>query len=378
MSIKSIRFDSMITTGQGPQSAAKVQSKPYNGEILKITTMGHPIPLEVTPEHHLLTVEGWREARSLHPGDWLVYPIPTGVTTLDELHGLLPSPPATKSKRPPRITGAKQIMTKDELQAFLEQGLTYQQIAERYGRKTRSFTWEYAILYGLTPPAGNVIHGDPLGDPDFWRVVGYWLAEGTITYGRKSSPNVVRWTFGYAEQGFVDDVTQVLSRYGLTVLHHNLSGGGFKTEREFSSINTTCSSVQLAVFLSLFGVGAHNKNLPEWTKLLPCEYAQQLLRGYLDGDGYVTPDGWARIGSVSLSLLEGFRTLLLRLNVVSSIMANGAKKYELRFHVSDTPWLGKGEFAPIEKRGSKIENGQLLVKIRCVEIDDYDGLVYDL
>lgn len=379
VNIEAITSRHNVLTSKGMQPVLATASRPYRGDVIAIRPFGYPHPLRVTPEHRILTDAGWKEARDLRPGDWLVFPIPQGETAIEELRALIPPPPKTASRATTRLTGAKQVISRDELKKLLDEGMTYQQIAERYGRKSRTFAYEYAKLYGLTPPAGNVLCGDPVTDPEFWRIVGYWLAEGSVTYGRKSSPNVVRWTLGYSEGETVEFITGVLARYGIRVRYNQVRNHGRHClSREWSSFNVSCSSAQLAQFPRLFGEGAHNKRLPEWAVHLPRPFAEQLVRGYVEGDGYVSDDGWVRVTSVSLGMLTGFQRLLLRLGVTAAIVAGVDGRYELRFPAAQAPWLTDQEHRPIVQRSMRIVGDRFLVRVRSVEIEEYEGPVYDI
>jgi hypothetical protein len=91
-------------------------------------------------------------------------------------------------------------------------------------------------------------------DPGFWRVVGYWIAEGIITGGRKGSDGVVRFCFGSHETHLVEDIRAVMKPYGIPV----------RAYKRGSSLIGHLSSKQMAAFLSRhFLRGAHNKRLPE-------------------------------------------------------------------------------------------------------------------
>ncbi|MGW7630586.1 LAGLIDADG family homing endonuclease [Streptomyces griseoincarnatus] len=373
--IEAITSKSSVITSQGEQEVVATASKRHKGEIISLITYGYPKPLKLTPEHRVLTTEGWREAGELRPTDWLVFPIPKGETSLEELRRLLPEPPKSTASAKDYLTGERLPVTREQLKKHLDDGLSYQAISELYGRKTRASAYSWANHYGLTRSSHNAITGDPISDPDFWRIVGYWVAEGDATSGRTGAEkNVVRWTFGHSEQHLAQDVTDVLAKYGLRANHRFLKNG--------RSISVRCSSQQLARFLAQFGSTAHTKRLPEAIVHLPEHFAQEFLRGYWTGDG-CTSKGWARIASVSLDLLMGVYRMLARLGITSSIMA-GRKSvstlYEIRFPMHAAPFLTPGTThqnvrAPYSVR---IEDGNVLVRIKSIGVEDYDGPVYDI
>lgn len=373
--IEAITSKSMVITSKGEQSVVATASKQHVGDVISLTTYGYPKPLKLTPEHRVLTTEGWRQAGELRPTDWLVFPIPQGETSLAHLRQMLPDPPKSKAAAKDYLTGARLPITRDELRKHLDAGLSYQAISELYGRKTRAAAYSWANHFGLTRTTHNVLTGDPTADPDFWRVVGYWVAEGDLTAGRTDAEkNVVRWTFGHSEQHLVDDVTSVLARYGLQTNHRFLKDG--------RSISVRCSSQQLARFLEQFGMTAHTKRLPEKIVHLPEPFAKELLRGYWVGDGCTSKD-WARIASVSMDLLMGVYRLAARLGIACSVMKGKTPEqplYEIRFPMCAAPFLAPGaQFRAVRPPHSvRIEGDRVLVRIKSIGIEDYDGLVYDI
>ncbi|WP_329330734.1 hypothetical protein OIU81_02850 [Streptomyces sp. NBC_01454] len=341
---------------------------PYEGEAISIRTFGYPIPLQVTPDQEVLTSEGWQPAAELRPTDWLAFTIPQGDTLDSGLSALLPAPPLSAPRTVSRLSGARLPVSRSALAQHLSDGLSYQQIAELYGRKHRASAFDWALHYGLTRTAHHVLQGDPTNDPDFWRIVGYWLAEGDVTTSRKGGdPNVVRWTFGLDEESYAEDVAAVLGRYDINVNWHAVNGA--------SSLTVRCSSQQLAKFMTQMGHGAHNKRLPSELVLLCETYARELVRGYWAGDGTVTPvggtmnDGWARIASVSLPLLTAVHQILARLGVASSLMwgvTPTQTRYEVRFPVSSASWLGVPG-RKIRQKTVAIEGARLLTKVKALE-----------
>jgi hypothetical protein len=53
--------------------AVKEVSRPES--LAVATSMASSIPLHLTPEHRVATQEGWKEAKDLRKGDWIVYPV---------------------------------------------------------------------------------------------------------------------------------------------------------------------------------------------------------------------------------------------------------------------------------------------------------------
>lgn len=80
---------------------------------------------------------------------------------------------------------------------------------------------------------------------------------------------------------------------------------------------------------------ARHKNIPEWIKLAPKEYACQFLRGYFDTDGSVEKTGSVTISSASKSLINTLQYMLLNLGIVSRSYER-KKKYngQLQYYIN--------------------------------------------
>lgn len=382
--IDAITSTDRVITSAGVQQVRAAASKPYCGPTVGIRTYAHPETLECTPEHRVLTASGWKKAGDLTVSDWLVFPIPKGETTKAELLAKWPERPlpqaASREHRSGEVTGERGRVPQKELASLLDAGKSYQEIANHFGLQSRQAVYGYVRAYQLHPPAAKVVHPEIVLDRDFWRVVGYWLAEGTITGGRKGRADVVRFTFGGKEARYAKDVQRVMSRHNVAVQVRKLP----------SAIDVRFSARQVAQFLLNFGRLATGKRLPEWVVLLPPAFLRELLVGYARGDGCVS-SGYVRCGSASQEMLHGFQRALLRLGVVASLMvghepgeAKGKsfarkRSWELRFRQCDAAWaFGRGKEAPPLRCQAKIDGGRMLVKIKSLSVSHYEGPVYDI
>jgi hypothetical protein len=374
-SVQDIQPGELVLTSSGYQPVLATAARLHRGETLTFGFYGSPETLHVTPEHRVWTEHGWREAREVQRLDWMLLPTrPDAEMTAEELAALLPAPLSPR-RDPAKTTRVKNApVTREQLQAHLDDGMTYQQIAELYGRKTRAAAYEWARALGITKPAGNVLSPECLHDPDFWTVVGHWIAEGTLTYGKeKDKSNVCRWSFGEHEQETLATRTRdVLKRYGLTAAV-NLRGRADRCEWVDGDVRQTAvvtvSSAQLASLLQQFGRGAKNKHLPDWAYRLPRSYALALVDGWTSGDGCDGVNGFKRVSSASFRLLRDMQTLLAKHGVAASIMRTGqgaGTQHELRYRTS-----GGNRHIRADERG-------LWVKVKNLESTQYDGPVYDL
>lgn len=149
-----------------------------------------------------------------------------------------------------------------------------------------------------------------LTNTDFFRFLGYYLAEGCIS---KPHRNRIRLSFGKDDKELVDDCVDIIERLrGIT-----------------PTVNQTKTSTLLVDFsdpviwniLYKFRRGALNKYIPTWVLRATKIKLYNLLRGYLNGDGCaVNESNNYSISSASLSLLVGFKMILAKLGIYSNIL----------------------------------------------------------
>ncbi len=381
-----------VLTSAGVQTVRNRWVHDHSGDVLHIKTFGHSESLGITPEHRLLTTEGWKEGKDLKVGDTLVYPLPQGETSCAELLRLWPAlPDSSPPKKIHRVSGSRGRVPKDELVRWLGQGKSSREIAEIYGFKNRQSIDNYVAAYGLSRRTARFVTASAVTNPNFWRLVGYWLAEGCLGKGRRGVHDRVRLTFSDKETDFVEDLKSILAQYEIPLCISKAPG----------ALQVSFASWQIAQFLEQFGVGANHKSLPEWAICLPKEFLQQLIIGYWRGDGCLDTKGNWRIASSSLDLLSGVQRALLRLGIVASVMAvrkkpcvsviqsgvnagqyvKGRVSWELRLRSFEAPWIDPTTAkTPVFKRAqqNQIDGNRLLVKIKSIEVDFYEGSVYDI
>jgi dTDP-4-dehydrorhamnose reductase len=172
------------------------------------------------------------------------------------------------------------------------------------------FRWSYRTLY--KPAVGNSV---PV-EPDLMRLVGYWLAEGSLARGRRGADGFLAYRVDFAfharETALIADVKALMARYfGCTGWqrahrrsHHGVSVS-FKSRRAHE------------FFLQTLGRGARNKHLPQWMLELPDKHIAELLRGHWRGDGSASRQGFV-VHSVSAELIEQLRLLMMRFGILAS------------------------------------------------------------
>lgn len=157
------------------------------------------------------------------------------------------------------------------------------------------------------------------------RLIGYWLAEGSFGkhYDRKDKTKTGGWrystlvlSFGIHEENtFAADAVGILAELGI--------GAAVRTTADSCAVVTSRTCYNLVdEYLSWFGAGARAKKLPLWTMSLPRSVRENLVYGYVCGDGTVvkTPkEARVTVGSVSHQLLAGMQRLLWSLDVPAVI-----------------------------------------------------------
>jgi len=169
--------------------------------------------------------------------------------------------------------------------------------------------WAYRTLYKEAVPSTVPV------EPDLMRLIGYWLAEGSLVRARRGADGFIAYRADFAfherETEFIADVKSLMARYfGCTgwVRHDARSHGvslSFKSRRAYE------------FFLQTTGRGARNKRLAPWMLELPDKHISELLRGHWRGDGSASRQGFV-VHSVSAELIEQIRLLMMRLGILAS------------------------------------------------------------
>ncbi len=151
-------------------------------------------------------------------------------------------------------------------------------------------------------------------DKDFFRLVGYYMAEGSII-----GENYIVFTFNKSERIYLDDVKELLEKFfGKSPLEYKEYKNGIAL--------VLCSTLAARLFKQEFSKGSKNKSLPKWFMLEAPEKQAEFIKGYWRGDGSFIDKKYSwgikrmfRINTISDKLAEQTRNLLLRLNVFVSI-----------------------------------------------------------
>ncbi|MBI2443784.1 MAG: SufD family Fe-S cluster assembly protein [Candidatus Magasanikbacteria bacterium] len=161
-----------------------------------------------------------------------------------------------------------------------------------------------------------------LNVPEFYRLIGYYLAEGSISGGY-----YLNFSFGIEEIVYIEDVENILtSLFGVKKVHHMVH----KTNH---GVSLVACSVQLARIFEQFGKKNNLKQLPNWAITESLENQKQLIKGYFRGDGNYYNRRHAsgfketfRMNTTSKKLTYQMRDILLRLKIPAFINLRDRKK----------------------------------------------------
>lgn len=272
-SIEDIDINDMVLThALNYQRVYKTQKRKYTGILHSIKFFGDSRQvMQVTEEHPLYIVQKqkaeyknttwvprWIPAKQVRAGDYVVIPIDRTVIG--------------KDKRLFRIT---------------------------FGRGRHGFKTIEVPLFT---------------DKDFFRLAGYYLAEGAVI-----NEHYLTFTFNKKEREYIDDVKELCEKV--------FGKEAYEQEPYNNGISIVLSSTIAArIFKQVFGSGAQKKAISEWVLKETTEKQAELLKGWFRGDGNtcIKRYSWGikrmfRICTTSTLLVEQMRAILFRLNILSSI-----------------------------------------------------------
>ncbi len=280
--IEEVRVGDKVLTHAGEyRQVYHTQVRPYSGNLYNIKIFGDSTSkIEVTEEHPFLFVK--REKLRDRNKKWV-----TQWTTADKL-----------AKLDYLAIPVNKVVKKSRYHEF--------EIAV-YDRKAKKFT--------------TIKKKVPLSK-DFFRLIGYYLAEGSISGGA-----YLNFSFGSSEEDFMADVEQILKRLFRVSSHRNI-------HKKNNGTSIVVNSTELCRIFSQFGTKSYKKEIPHWLLLEDPNEQKELVIGLFRGDGNYykkrVKNDWLkeafRISSTSEKLARQIREILLRLGIFAFLNKRDREK----------------------------------------------------
>ncbi len=240
--IAELRVGDRVLTHRGRyQPVISLSRRHYEGPLLRIRVHRIGTPLEVTPEHPVLTPRGWVPAGALQVGDSVAIGFPKGE---------VPIPTFDLAE----LNYAENL----ELQVQGDQVRVRRPAV--YQKSGRQAEWCARFL-------------EPT--PDLARLCGYYISEGTLG----SDVEYVRFTFGTQEKAYQQDVIHLCQRiFGLHSTQTKSRRGSWVHIDLYSRAAATW-------FFQNFGSHSYGKFIPLWLQFAPQEIQEAFIVGLMRGDG---------------------------------------------------------------------------------------------
>jgi len=207
---------------------------------------------------------------------------------------------------------------------------------------------------------------------DFLRVLGMYIGNGWI---RESETGIAFHSEQVDKINFVSDYVKKTFNCNL---YHTKGYKGKKVTQVMFNLKIVSN-----LFSSLIPSYAINKTLPYFWKELDEIGSLSLLQGLIETDGCIkSPDGRISYDSINFDLVSQIRSLLLKFgipSVLSKRSANADKSrpsdsYKLRFRMDYFLEIKN----KIVVKYHLVEDDYVLVPIREISSENYEGEVYDL
>ncbi len=333
--IKEIKSGDKVLTHKGRfRKVTKTFSREYNGKILNVEC-GGLLKLKITPDHPILTLKREKikqkifipdfiQANELEKKDFLAIPIPKETKNFTHL---------------------------DWKKEYFHNSFKY---------KNTKFNYSPKLL----------------------RVLGYWLAEGSIIYNRRENKKTsgIDFTFSSKESSYIKEVEEIIKS--------NFNCSISTRSQKLSVLDIMVFSKSLAdIFLYLCGEYCYGKVIHKDIMNLDPKLQLELLRGYLRGDGCFNlnkKDKRYSSTTVSKKLANQLFWLLVRNYIKPGFSTRSVKNRRKSYYLR----LWKGEITKFEEvlislirrtypHHIKTEN-YIFTPIKKITKEDYDGKVYNL
>jgi len=381
-SIGTSKINDGVLTDLGEYSSiTKTYARHYDGEMIYISPY-FASTLALTPNHEIRSIKtvkcSFRHNKVCSPNcyektkikyckkPWTSYKpdwIPAEKLTLNDLVLL---------RIPIEVNNVKTLRISDLVKGTFVKNNCIFMAENRYGRIANN------------PNAQNLQNNIHL-TPDFMRLVGYYLAEGSI--GSKN--RTLSFSFNTKEEKYAKDVNSILSEMGLTTKTLDRSKEG----KDELRVSVNCKPLSL-LFKKLFGNKAEKKHIPHLFMSLPDNKVLELLKGLFRGDGSLGRKNRLEFKTTSRNMAYQIWLLLIRLNYIGTVKESSPRESRIqgravigkkayRVYLTD-PKLAFLIFGTSEKTDRRVRklaytaNNYLCMRLRRIERRHYTGIVCNL
>jgi len=207
-------------------------------------------------------------------------------------------------------------------------------------------------------------------DYDFGLLMGYFLAEGNISFN-KNNPTMIETVHAKHEKDYVDDIIKISEKiFGVTPTVRFKTTG--EKTKEGCWIVRICSAIVAKLFRWSFypqqNYYKYRKQIPIWCLNATKDFKNGLIEGYYRGDGHW--DSTKVISSSKKVILERLQLIAFSIGELVSI---GPKE--------ENDYLGRWRARFVNKNATNpaliLINNRLFSAVRSVETKTYDDIVYD-
>ncbi len=154
---------------------------------------------------------------------------------------------------------------------------------------------------------------NPLLNEEFWWFCGMWLAEGWVAEDKHGNLSV-HTCHNITET----EIIEKISNLAKNIFNRKAT---ITVKEKNNIILVGISSKELSNFMNdNFGKYAKFKNINEWIKFLPNNLKIQLIKGYIEGDGYIEKNKlYCGFTSISSNLLKSVQDILFSFGIISNL-----------------------------------------------------------
>jgi len=346
--IKDIKIGEKVLTHKGRfKRVTQKFCRDYRGPLVKIDCGGKLLTLSVTPEHPLLMVKTFikNQKKEIEKFDFF---------------------PAAEAKKGDFL--AIPIPLDSRMKNFNSIDYSMMKIASNLSTRQKEIN---RFIFNA----------------DLLRLLGYYLAEGTIFWRRKRNKKIrpcgVGFCFNISEKDYIYDVIQIIST------NFNLNPK-IKTNFSPNSGVVTVYNTNFAEFIKhLCGFMADKKKLNIELLNLEPNLQKELLKGFFRGGGCFRDEYGKttyRGVTTSWSLANQLFWLLIRNRIKPSLLEQNIENRKISYvlKIANAGGIKKlnDEKIKVSERKNNVRfkelNNYFLVPIRKIEIEYYEGKVYNL